>query len=140
MGMTTAGLLIFKLGKSILLQCIYAYFLSLFKYNLEDISPFCGGTAVSDPGFPRGGGTNPPGAPTYYFAKFSQKLHEIERIWTQEGGAASKIYCLVPSLHWEPYFRLVVTSPWVSKLAFKFHHLHEMDSSDPPLVRHLAGC
>ena len=46
--------------------------------------------SVADPGFPRGGGTNPPGeAPTYNFAKFSQKLHEIERIWTL--GAASKI-------------------------------------------------
>ena len=26
------------------------------------------------------------GAPTYDFAKFSQKLHEIERIWTGGGG------------------------------------------------------
>ena len=25
-------------------------------------------------------------APTYDFAKFSQKLHEIERIWTPGGG------------------------------------------------------
>ena len=31
---------------------------------------------VADPGFPRGGG-----APTYYFAIFSQKLHEIEKNW-----------------------------------------------------------
>ena len=44
-------------------------------------------SAVVDPGFPRGGGSNPPGgSPTYDFAKFSQKLHEIERIWT--GGVA----------------------------------------------------
>ena len=43
-------------------------------------------TAVADPGFPPGGGTNyPEGAPTYDFAKFSQKLHEIERIWTRGG-------------------------------------------------------
>ena len=27
------------------------------------------------------------GAPTYVFAKFSQKLHEIERIWTRGGEA-----------------------------------------------------
>ena len=27
------------------------------------------------------------GAPTHDFAKFSQKLHEIERIWTTAGGA-----------------------------------------------------
>ena len=39
--------------------------------------------SVTDPGFPQGGGANSPGgAPTYDFAKFSQKLHEIERIWT----------------------------------------------------------
>ena len=38
--------------------------------------------AAADPGFPRGGG----GAPTYDFAKFSQKLHEIEII-VSRGGA-----------------------------------------------------
>ena len=44
--------------------------------------------AVADPGFPRGGGANSPGgAPTYEFVDFSQKLHEIERIWTPRGGA-----------------------------------------------------
>ena len=41
---------------------------------------------MADPGFPRGRGANSRGggwgAPTYNFAKFSQKLHEIERIWT----------------------------------------------------------
>ena len=38
---------------------------------------------VTDLGFPREGGANSPGgAPTYDFAKISQKLHEIERIWT----------------------------------------------------------
>ena len=42
---------------------------------------------VADPGFPRGGGTNPPkGAPSYDFAKFSQKVHKIERIWTPRGA------------------------------------------------------
>ena len=45
---------------------------------------------MADPGFPRGGGANSPGgAPTYDFAKFSQKLHEIERIWAPRGGRAS---------------------------------------------------
>ena len=35
-----------------------------------------------DPGFPRGGAPTPRGgAPTYDFAKFPQKLHEIERFW-----------------------------------------------------------
>ena len=37
---------------------------------------------MADPGFPRGGGTNPKGggARTYYLANFSQKLHENEEI------------------------------------------------------------
>ena len=34
---------------------------------------------VADPGFPRGGAPTLEGAPTYHFAKFSHKLHEIER-------------------------------------------------------------
>ena len=42
---------------------------------------------VADPGFPLGGGANPPGAPAYDFAKFSKKSHEIERIWTPRGWA-----------------------------------------------------
>ena len=37
--------------------------------------------------FPRGGGVNPPGGREH--AKFSRKLHEIERIWTPRGGRAS---------------------------------------------------
>ena len=32
------------------------------------------------------GDTNPPGGVNILFAKFSQKLHGIERIWTPEGG------------------------------------------------------
>ena len=39
---------------------------------------------VADPGFSRGGGVNPPGGREH--AKFSRKLHEIERIWTPRGG------------------------------------------------------
>ena len=43
--------------------------------------------AVADPGFPRGWGANPKGgAPTYYLANFSQKLHENEEILGQSGG------------------------------------------------------
>ena len=41
---------------------------------------FC--IAGVDPGFPVGGGANPPvGVPTYDFAKFCKKLHEIEKIF-----------------------------------------------------------
>ena len=42
---------------------------------------------VADPGFPRGGGANPLGAPAYDLSKISQKLHENERIWTGGGEA-----------------------------------------------------
>ena len=42
--------------------------------------------AGADPGFLRGGGAiSPGGVPTYDFAKFSQKLHETERIWADTG-------------------------------------------------------
>ena len=34
--------------------------------------------------FPEGGGVNPPGGREH--AKFSRKLHEIERIWTPRRG------------------------------------------------------
>ena len=38
---------------------------------------------MADPGFPPGGGVNPPIGRD--FAKFSQRLDEIERIWTPGG-------------------------------------------------------
>ena len=42
--------------------------------------------------FPEEGAPTPQGgAPTYDFANFPRKLHEIERIWTPRGGRASKI-------------------------------------------------
>ena len=42
----------------------------------------------ADPGFPGGGGANPRGgAPTYDFVKFSENLHEIEKILGCRGGA-----------------------------------------------------
>ena len=51
------------------------------------ISEQYGQLSVADPGFPRGGGTNPKGgAPTYYLANFSRKLHENEEILGQRGG------------------------------------------------------
>ena len=54
--------------------------------------------AVANQGFPRGGDANPPGVPTYDFAKFSQKLHEIEGIWTPRRGTCPKCYNLDPHL------------------------------------------
>ena len=42
---------------------------------------------MADPGFPRGLGRQlPGGASTYDFAKFSQKLYQIERIWVPRGA------------------------------------------------------
>ena len=44
---------------------------------------------MADPGFPRGGGTNPKaGAQTYYLTNFSQKLHENEEVWGRGGHAS----------------------------------------------------
>ena len=47
--------------------------------------------------FPEEGAPTPRGAPTYNFTKFSQKLHEIERIWAP-GGRASLAPPLDPPL------------------------------------------
>ena len=60
--------------------------MNAFKLTVPDLYPQT--MPVADPGFLRGGGANSPGGvPTYDFAKISQKLHEIERIWTPGGGA-----------------------------------------------------
>ena len=46
-----------------------------------------GSKSGADPGFPVGGGADPTwGVATYDFVKFSQKLHEIEKIWAVGGG------------------------------------------------------
>ena len=46
------------------------------------ISLFRGGSRIPVGGAPKGGG-----APTYNFAKFSEKLHENEILGHSEGGA-----------------------------------------------------
>ena len=53
-----------------------------------------------DPGFHVGGGAKPlgRGAPTYDFVKFSEKLHEIEKILDRKGGGAPGAPPLNPSL------------------------------------------
>ena len=54
--------------------------------------------AVADLGFPRGGGANSSvGGGGANIPKFSQKLHEIERIWAP-GGARPKFYYVDPPL------------------------------------------
>ena len=48
--------------------------------------------SAADPGFSQGGANTPVGAPTYDFAKFSRKLHEIKRIWVPgKGGGAHEL-------------------------------------------------
>ena len=58
------------------------------------LSYVSGGSRIS----PRRGRQLSGGAPTYNFAKFSQKLHEIERTWTP-GGARPKFYYVDPPLY-----------------------------------------
>ena len=55
--------------------------------------------AVADPGFSRGGGREPSRGGREH-AKFSRKLHEIERIWTPRGGRASLTPPLDPPMKW----------------------------------------
>ena len=66
---------------------------------------FSGGSRIS----PRRGRQLPGGVPTYEFVEFSQKLHEIERIWTRGGeGRASPAPPLDPPL---TLFRFCHDSP-----------------------------
>ena len=67
-------------------SAIFYLFLSHFRLFPDEMLS-SGGSRIS----PRRGRQLSRGAPTYDFAKFSQKLHEIERIWTPRGGRASKI-------------------------------------------------
>ena len=66
------------------------------------INKILGLFSAADPGFSRGGGGGRQlpggggGAPTYDFAKFSQKLHEIERIWMPGGGGGGRAPCAPP--------------------------------------------
>ena len=56
--------------------------------------------AAADPGFPVGGGANPPGggANIRFFPKFPKKLHEIEKILGRR-GACTEGAPLDPPLH-----------------------------------------
>ena len=78
--------------------------------------------AVADPGFPQGGCQLSRGAPTYDFAKFSRKLHEIERIGCPGGRAPPVPPLNLPlsgSAFWqEPYFIQVQTKNWSTYLSF----------------------
>ena len=49
-------------------------------------------SSVADPGFPRGGGANSRGAPTYDLVNFRRKLHENEEILARGGGGARPLH------------------------------------------------
>ena len=52
------------------------------------------------------------GVPTYDFAKFSQKLHEFERIWTPRGAHPSRPLRSATDLYWNiMIFSSLETSP-----------------------------
>ena len=53
----------------------------------------------ADPGFPIGGGASPPGAATYDFAKFCEKLHEIKKILGRGGAHTGVVPPLNRPLH-----------------------------------------
>ena len=85
---------------------------------------------MADPGFPRGGGANSPGgAPTYDFAKFSQKLHEIERVWTPRGRASKILLCRsATEISCAGFFELLA-SPLVNVLQRK-HTIYKNRNDD----------
>ena len=69
-------------------QCLL-FWQELNKSNLLPCPPPTT-SSVADPGFPRGGAPTPEGgAPTYYLANFSRKLHENKEILGPRGGRAS---------------------------------------------------
>ena len=69
---------------------LFKIYFNIFKVNEISRQQYghtsiCNQWRIQD--FPEEGAQTPQGAPTYDFAKFSQKLHEIERIWTGGGGS-----------------------------------------------------
>ena len=70
--------------------CRFSQWISKFVYYKHESTADENPTRVpvADPGYPEvGRRPSRRGAPTYEYAKFSQKLHEIKRIWT--GGRVS---------------------------------------------------
>ena len=86
--------------------------------SIETVNPGSGGSRI----FPRGG-VNPLGGGREH-AKFSRKLHEIERIWTPRGGRASltppprsanaRASCFYVNM------RIYVHAPFSERIIFKY--------------------
>ena len=75
------------------------YFECLIHYTWRIVT-----IAGADPGFPVEGGTDPLGGGRQHtiFVKFSQKLHEIEKILGRRRGARTGGAPLDHPLHWLP--------------------------------------
>ena len=81
----------------------------------RNIKSFSGGSRIC----PRRGRQLPGGgAPTYDFAKISQKLHEIERIWTPRGRASLTL----------PLRSATVIGRFIGASEFKFFHFMQFSA------------
>ena len=47
------------------------------------------------------------GAPTYDFVKFSQQLHEIERIWIPKGSRIPRVPSPTNVIGWRPLWKIL---------------------------------
>ena len=74
------------------------------------------------------------GAPTCDFVKFSPKLHEIERIWTLEGGGCLKFYYVFPPLLVYVCFRWRLHAGWADCF-----QRQRVVTVQPEHVRHSRG-
>ena len=89
--------------------------------------PFRGGYRIS-----LGGANCPGGVPIYDFAKFSRKLHEIERIWAPRGGGGlrpsrpPKSATAIDGSFWTNFFQcseiwskiIFCVRPWTDALTY----------------------
>ena len=89
--------------------------------------------------FPEVGRQLPRGAPTYHFAKFSQKLHEIERIWTPGASLATPLdpplnssihFINIAVVHMESIFNVFLISrvrvSFTSECHCRWRHLQSL--------------
>ena len=69
-------------------HCYIGWYNVISEFEMyDDLLQWSSGYQRQIQDFPEEGAPTPGGAPTYDFAKFSQKLHEIERIRTPGEGA-----------------------------------------------------
>ena len=74
--------------------------------NPQELTP----TAVTEAGGAHSTAGADPGAPTYKFARFSQKLHEIKKILVHSGVRAGGAPPLLdPPLYWNAYLLILIS-------------------------------